>query len=101
MSQKTIFIKFDAQGRTREQICAKIAQIDALIDSLYTTAIPSVQNGNILEYKLDTGQTKTEVEYTTPDQVLKSIQGYENLRQRYVNMLSSRRVRHVNAKNFN
>lgn len=100
MSDDIVYLKLDATGRTRAQILARIAQVDALLDSLFTTALTSVGNGNIMQYKLDTGQTKTDVMYSTVSQVEAGISKYEDLRQRYVNMLTPRMVRLVPGRNF-
>ncbi|MBL4809478.1 MAG: hypothetical protein JKY43_05410 [Phycisphaerales bacterium] len=100
MATETYFFKIDSNGRTPVQIKNKIAQIDALLDSLFTTALTSVGNGNIVQYKLDTGQTKTDVTYSSTSSVTDAIEKYENLRQRYVNMLSPRVVKMMDSRNF-
>ena len=101
MATDIITFKITTGSRTRAQILAKIASIDALIDSLLTTAITSVGQGNIYQYKLDTGQTKTDVTYRSSEEVMSAVAKYEQMRQFYQNKLTSRRVRLVDSKNFN
>lgn len=101
MSNSIQYFSIPTGAQTREQICAKIVLLDALIDSLYTTAITSVANANIIEYEINTGQTKQRVEYSTAAQVEKAIDGYEKLRDKLRVKLTPRVVRLIDSKNFN
>lgn len=96
----TLYFKCDVSLRSNTAIRTKIEQLDALIDSLLTTAMTSVSNGNIAEYEIDTGQTRNRVKYSTTDQVVESLRLYENMRQFYANKLTSGVVRLVDSKNF-
>ena len=60
----------------------------------------SVGNADVIEYEIETGQTKTKVEYTTPGQVLNVLEGYERFRQMYVNKLIPRVVSLRDQRNF-
>ena len=100
MAYKMVVYKITAGCRTQAQILAQIAQIDALIDALTTSAITAAAKGDIFQYKLDTGQSKTDVTYRSGSEIRAAIQEYENLRQFYVNKLSPRSVRLVDSKNF-
>ena len=100
MSKKILYFKLSTGGRTREAICTKIEQIDAIIDSLFVTALTSVGNGNMMEYELDTGQSKQRVIYTTPGQVTAALAEYEKMRTYYSNKLTPRIVTLRNYKNF-
>lgn len=98
--QDVIFLKLFTGQETKEQICTKIAQIDVFLESLYTTATTSISNGSVAEYELDTGQSKQKVKYTTMESVLKTIEGYEKLRQMLANKLISRTFRVMDSQNF-
>ena len=100
MSEKILYFKLTSGSRTREQICTKIAQLDAIIESLFEVALVSVGNGNMMQYELDTGQSKQKVEYTSPKQVTDAIESYEKIRQLFVNKLSPRQIKLTNYKNF-
>jgi len=103
MAEDVIYTRLDVSfgtGRTAATIRANIAKIDTVIDLLFTEAIASVANTGKAMYELDTGQTKTKVEYTDPDAIMNAIDKWENLRQRYVNCLSPSMVRLVDGKNF-
>lgn len=97
---RIIVFKISTGQQTRAEICAKIVQIDAIIASLYTTALISVGNGDIARYEIDTGQSRQEVEYTKLDQVTKAIENYEKIRQMLQNKLSPRTFRLMDSKNF-
>ena len=100
MTDKILYYKLTNCGRSRSQIIAKIAQIDAIIESLINTALVSVGNGNMIQYEIDTGQTKQKVQYTTPSQVTAAIENYEKIRQMYNNKLTPRTFKLTNYKNF-
>jgi hypothetical protein len=95
-----LFFKFDNCPQTRAQIVAKIVQIDAIIGSLYNTALISVGNGSMIMYELDTGQTKQKVQYSTTESVTKAIMNYEKIRQMLQNKLSSPAFRLMDASNL-
>lgn len=85
---KILICKLPVNYRSDSSLRAKIAEIDTLIDELFTSALKSVQNGNIAEYELDTGQTKTRIKYSTVSSITQAIESYENLRQLYINKLN-------------
>ena len=95
-----LYFKLDTCMQTREQIVTKIGQIDAIIESLYATALTSVANGDKIMYELDTGQTRQKVQYSTTQSVTASINSYENLRQMLQNKLSPRYFRLSDSQNF-
>jgi hypothetical protein len=95
-----IYIKLNVGSRSTTSVKEKIVQLETIIDSLYTSALTNVQNGNIQEYDLDTGQTRNRVKYTKIDEVVSAINAYETLLQRYMNMLMPRVVKLIDDKNF-
>ena len=95
-----VVYKITGGCRTRAEILAQIAQIDLIISALTTTAITAAAKGNIFQYKLDTGQSKTDITYRSSAEVRTALQEYEQLRQFYQNKLSPRMVRLVDSKNF-
>lgn len=95
-----IKVKINSGMQTSDQLCAKIAQLDVLIDSLYTTAIRLAGVADQQEYEIDDGQSKMKIKYSDPDAVGKSIQRYEKLRQMLQNKLSNPGFRLMDAKNF-
>lgn len=78
----------------------RIIKIDALIDQLLETAMVSIAAGNIAEYDLDTGQTKTRMKYTTTASVIDTINKYEALKQVYVSRVQGRVFRLMDESNF-
>lgn len=94
------YVALDVNMETCTTLKAKIAKIDAIIDSLLTTALKSVGNGDTVEYTLDDGQTKINKVYSSTASVTNAIQEYEKIRIMYVNRLQGRHVRLVDSKNF-
>lgn len=101
---EVVFIKMDiagGTGLTAARVKSIIAQIDATIDAFLVKGLEAVANGDKVMYELDTGQTKTKVQYTDPTAIYKAIDNLTSLRRRYQNMLTPRRVRLVDGKSFN
>lgn len=98
---EVIFIKLTNSNLiSSTKIEERIIAIDEIIDALLTTALTTVNQGNIAEYELDTGQTRNRVKYNSSESVMSAINMYENLRQRYVNKITPRMVRLMDQKNF-
>jgi hypothetical protein len=95
-----LYYSMDADFETCTTTRAKIAKIDAIIDSLMTTALKSVATGNYVQYKVDTGQTKTDVTYASTESVTKAIKQYEALRQLYVNRIIGNEYINIGGKNL-
>jgi ASC-1-like (ASCH) protein len=95
------YVNVDYNFQSCTTIKAKIAKIDAIINSLFDTALKSVANGDTVEYTLDTGQSKINKIFSSTESVTKAIKEYESIRQMYVNKITSRVVRLVDSKNFN
>jgi len=100
MNGEVIYFKINYGQQTRSQILTKIAQIDAIIESLYNTALKSVETGNMVLYELDTGQTKTRVQYSDMGSVTRAIENYEKIRTMLQNKLAPRIVTLTDSKNF-
>lgn len=98
---EVIFIKLNNTSLiSSTKIEERIVAIDEIIDALLNVALTTVNQGNIAEYELDTGQTRNRVKYNTSESVMAAIDMYENLRQRYVNKITPRMVRLMDQKNF-
>lgn len=95
-----LYFSLDANFESCTSIKAKIAKIDAILDSLFNTALKSVAAGNRVEYSIDTGQTKQRVVYATTKSVTDSITSYETIRQMYVSKLTGNEFRNVDQRNL-
>lgn len=80
---------------------AKIAKIDQIIDQLLTTAMKSVATGNHAEYKVDDGQSVTNVIYRSPKEITDTVIEYRRIRQMYVNDLIGHQFKQVDGRNLN
>ena len=86
--------------QSSNDLCDKIAKIDAIIAALETTALSSAANDNIEEYWLDDGQSKIKTKYKGTDEIFKSIISFEKMRQIYVNRLNGFVVRMVDSRSL-
>lgn len=100
-NNSTQYFKLDTGAQTRAEICAQIVQIDAIISALLVTALLSVSKANVVEYEINTGQTKQRVEYSDPKQVTDAIENYKRIRGMLRADLTPRRVQLRHGKNFN
>lgn len=95
-----LYLSLDANFDNLRDTKAIIAKIDNIINELLKTALVSVQSGNIVEYKIDTGQSVQNVQYRDPNAIVKVIEGYRRLRQLYVNDIIGNQFRQVDGKNL-
>lgn len=79
-----LYYELDANFQTCSTTKEIIAKIDNIINALLTTALNSVLNGDVVEYKIDTGQTTQNVVYRNPEAITKTIEGYRKIRAMYV-----------------
>jgi sulfur relay (sulfurtransferase) DsrF/TusC family protein len=96
-----LYYSLNANFESCTSIQAKIAKLDVLIDTLFTTATKATSTGNIASYKIDDGQSIQEVYYRDMEQVMKALKAYEQQRQFYVNKLLGNEYRQVSGKNLN
>lgn len=99
------FLKLNIDLTSAATVEAKIAKLNLIIDGLLNTVLTSVTAGKIfiVEYELDTRQTRTNVTYSDPNKVTDAIFAYEKLLEYYKNKITSSRprvVRLVDEKNF-
>lgn len=95
-------VKYPSKSRTPAELQAIIDNLDSIISQLMTTALTEVAKVGIAEYELDTGQSRTQLRYTSATQITAAIEAYERLRKLYWNMLynQSGSMRLVDEKNF-
>jgi len=79
-----VYYELDANFQTCATTKEIIDKIDNIINNLLTTALTSVLNGDVVEYKVDTGQTTQSATYRDPETITKTIQEYRKIRAMYV-----------------
>lgn len=80
---------------------AKMANIDQIIDALFTCAINSADNTGIDEYFLNDGQTQIRTKYRDTAAIYTSIKNFEALKRYYQRQLTGgRMIRLVDSKNL-
>lgn len=86
------------------QSCAtlesRIAAIDRIIEALLLNSEASASGENIQEYWLNDGQTQIKTIYRGQAAIDRAIQGYERLRQTYLQRITGRVTILMDSKNF-
>jgi len=100
MSDKQNYYKVDFGLDVCSNALSMITSIDGIIAQLVTTAMLSVQKGNLYEYEIDTGQSKQRVRYQTPSEVAEAINFYRKLRKTYEKDATPKVTRFVSGKNI-
>lgn len=85
---------------SRQTDLDRITAIDAVIDALMAQALTMVENVDLTEYYIDTGQTKITSKFRSPDDILKAVKGYEAMKNYYMGRLNGRMVRQLPNVNF-
>lgn len=102
--KNVIYFNVKIDRRSPQSIRALIAQIDTYINELMTNQMEAILTGNVAEYDLDTGQTRTRVKYQSEQAIFDKVASLEKLRQFYINMLENmtfgRMTQLVDEKNF-
>ncbi len=96
-----LYFSLNANFQTCTSIQDRIDKIDAIIDELLNNiALKSVSTANMVEYRIDTGQTVQQVTYSSSTQVTDTIRAYETMRQFYVNKLLGNKWKVIGDKNL-
>lgn len=86
--------------QSAKKLKEKLAKIDAVTDSLLTTAMKAALTGDTVEYSLDDGQMVTKQTFRNVEDIEKAITAFEKLRNMYSSRLNGRVRRIVDSKNF-
>ena len=78
----------------------RIIRLNQIIDALQIAALDAASNSGISEYSLDDGQTKIQQSYRNIEEITRSINAFEALKQKYINQINGHVVRLVDGKNF-
>ena len=87
MSQTCEYSSAFAYIETAKDIEAKILKINQIQEALEDAALNSAARSGIEEYMLDDGQVKIKTIYRSVEEIVKSIEGFEKIKQRYINMV--------------
>jgi len=79
---------------------ARIAAIDAIIESLLLSAASSTANEGISEYWLNDGQTQIKTVYRSGMMIQNAVTAWQRMRNYYANSKAGRVSRFMDAKNF-
>ena len=85
---------------SQDSLDAKIATIDTIIDTLMTSVLKAVEKGSIQDYSLNDGQTVIRTVYRNPNDVIKSIELLERIKNTYISRKTGRAFRLIHGGNF-
>ena len=77
----------------KSKILGKVATYDLLIEGLEATLLKSIESGYLVQYELDDGQIKCRSQFRKIDDLVKSMEGLQRLRQNYINRYNGRITR--------
>ena len=95
-----IYTSADLYIESKTSLRAKIAAIEAVQTALMTSALKAVAKASISQYSLNDGQTIIQTTYRNSNEITQSYEGFERIKQMFINQLNGRRVRLVDSKNF-
>lgn len=82
----------------------RINALDGILTSMETALATAATTGQFEEYKLDTGQTKTEIRYRDQKSLQASYEGLFDLQQKMINRYNAqktgRQFRLMDSRNF-
>jgi hypothetical protein len=93
-------LKISTGQLTRDQVIARLANIDEIIALYEAAMITGGSEASIVEYELDTGQTKQRVKQSEPTQLASSLNNLQNFRDKMAAKLSPRNVRLMPIDSF-
>lgn len=70
----------------------KILAYDTIIAGLEQTMLLAVSSGDIKQYELDDGMMKVRQEFRSLDDITNAMQGFEKIRQMYINRYNGRTI---------
>jgi len=100
-NQSVIF--YDSSGLvvdSRAYILARISALSTIIIALEGSALLAGGTAKFEDYKIDDGQVKFEATYSTVTDIVDAIQGFETLRQYWINKCNGHKVQLRDVKNF-
>ncbi len=100
MAGPLIFDSASIYVQSAANIVERVNRIDAIIEALYDAALAAAANDGVTDYFLNDGQVQIKGTYRSAEQVYKSINAFEKLKQMYLNQLNGRMTRLVDGKNF-
>lgn len=86
-------LKVTGGQQTREQICARIENMDLIIGKIETAMLSDSAGSAIVEYELDTGQTRQRVKLSTSKELAETLDKIQLMRDRLAAKLDPKVVR--------
>lgn len=95
------YITLDANFESCTTLREQIDKINAIINSLLTTATTAVAAGQYAEYKIDTGQTVQHVVFRSLKEITDNVAHWRRIREMYRNDLTGHQFKQVDGRNLN
>jgi len=91
MSDNIIYTSIPAVLESCTTLEARIAMLDTILNGMETALLTASTTGQFTSYKIDTGQTKTEVVYSSITELQNSYDGLLGTQQRLLARLNNNR----------
>lgn len=75
---------------SRTTLASKIQAYDRIIAGLEATMLTAIESGHIKQYEFDDGMMKVRTEYRSVNDIANAMNGFEKLRQIYINRYNGR-----------
>jgi len=86
------FTDFGTYIRSASNVEDQIKKIDQSISALLDSMLDSATKSGMMEYEMDSGQSRVKVKYRNPDQINKTIAGLQAYRTTLVNEINGQQM---------
>jgi len=86
------FTDFGTYIRSASNVEDQIKKIDQSISALLDSMLDSAAKSGMMEYEMDSGQSRVKVKYRNPDQINKTIAGLQAYRTALVNEINGQQM---------
>jgi len=87
-----IFTDFGTYIRSASDVKGQILKIDQVIDALVNSMLDSATKSGVMEYEMDSGQSRVKMKYRNPDQINKTIDGLRVYRMQLANQINESQI---------
>ena len=87
-----IFTDFRTYIRSVSDVKSQIDKIDQSINVLLDSLLDSATKSGVMEYEMDSGQSRVKMKYRNPDQINKTIDGLRVYRMQLANQINESQI---------
>ena len=87
-----IYTDFGTYIKSASDVKGQIIKIDQTINALLDSMLDSTTKSGVMEYEMDSGQSRVKMKYRNPDQINKTINGLRNYRMQLANQINESQI---------